>query len=60
MLNIDELATAIRSISPEEPAQHLGDLLNEWKRDDTTAEALKSHIERTIGYFWFSTDEVHS
>jgi len=32
MLNIDELATANRSISPEETAQRLGDLLNEWKR----------------------------
>lgn len=59
-LNIDELAAAIRSISPEESAQRLADLLMEWKRDDTTAEDLKPHIERAIGYIWFSTDAVHS
>lgn len=59
MLTIDELVAAIRSVSPEEPAQRLDDLLLAWKRDETTADELKSHIERTIGYTWFSTDTVH-
>jgi hypothetical protein len=58
-VNIDELAAAIRSVSPEEPAQRLGNLLLEWKRDDSTAEDLRSHIERAIGHIWFSTDAVH-
>jgi hypothetical protein len=60
MLNIDEVAAAIRSVSPEEPAQHLGELFIEWKHTDTTAEGLKSRIERAIGYIWFSTDAVPS
>jgi hypothetical protein len=60
MLNIDELAAAIKSVSPEEPAHRLADLLIEWKRDDSTAEDLKSRIERAIGHTWFSTDAVHS
>jgi hypothetical protein len=59
MLNIDELAAAIRSTSPEEPAQRLAGLLIEWQRDDTTANELRAHIERVIGYTWFSTDAVH-
>ena len=60
MLNIDQLAAAIRSVSPEEAAQRLGEQIIAWKRDDTTAEDLTSRIERTIGYIWFSTDAVHS
>lgn len=58
-MNIDELAAAIRSVSPEEPAQRLADLLLAWKRDETTADELKSRIERAIGYIWLSTDAVH-
>ena len=53
MLNIDELATAIQSVSPDELAQRLEDQIIAWKRDDTTAEDLKSRIGRTIGYIWF-------
>jgi hypothetical protein len=34
MLTIDELAAAIRSISPEEPAQRLADLLSGTRRDN--------------------------
>lgn len=59
MLTIDELAAATQSVSPEEPAQRLADLLLAWKRDETTADEFKSHIERAIGYIWFSTDTVH-
>ncbi len=59
-MNLDELAAAIRSTSPEEPAQRLADLLIAWKGDDTTAEDLKSSFERAIGYTWLSTDAIHS
>jgi len=43
-LTIDELAATIRSISPEEPAQRLADLLLAWKRDETTADELKKEV----------------
>lgn len=59
MLNIDQLVAAIRSASSEEPAQRLGELFIEWKRDDITAEELKSGIDRAIGHTSLSTAAVH-
>ena len=59
IMNIDELAQEIRSVSDENLVQKLADLLIEWKQDQSTVEDLKNKAERYIGNAWIEEDEDH-
>ena len=59
-MNIDELVVAIKATSSEKVVQRLGDILLDWKKDETTVEDLRNLIEHYIGNTWITSDTVHS
>lgn len=60
MMNLDELAREIRSVSDEKVVQDLVDLLVSWKQDQSTAEELQDRVERYIGNSWIAKNEDHA
>lgn len=59
-MNLDELAIAIRAVSPEAVAQGFSDWLLSWKTSVETVDDLHRQGERYIGNVWFSTDAIHA
>ena len=34
--------------------------LSRWRDDESTVEELVSHLDRTLGHIWFSSNEAHA
>lgn len=56
-MNLNELAAAVRQVSPEKTVQDLAQLLLEWKTDTQTVEALSEQVEKYLGNTWITPDE---
>ena len=57
---LDDLAKEIRGVSDEKLIQDLAKYIEDWKSDDTNAQALETMVERFFGNVWIPKEEDHS
>ena len=56
-MNLDELASHLRTGFNDPAVQNLGTVMLEWKTDTSTAEDLRERVERYIGNSWITGEE---
>lgn len=58
-MTLDQLAVAIRNVSPDREVQRLAELLVQWKDDDSSVDELRDRVEHHLGNTWIESDAVH-
>lgn len=57
---IETLIDKIRSISSDESAIKLAEIIESWKDDDSSIDELESKVERYIGNSWIASKAEHN
>jgi uncharacterized protein YbdZ (MbtH family) len=57
-MTLDELAVAIRNVSPRQEVQRLAEMLIQWKGDDSSVDDLRDRVEDYIENTWTKSDAV--
>jgi hypothetical protein len=58
-MTLDQLAVAIRNVSPDREVQRLAEMLVQWKDDDSSVDDLRNRVEDYLRNTWNKNDAVH-